>query len=87
MRQLLTDYLGNPFSIYPNPTNESISISVSTDINSVESITILNQLGQVVYQIEGGWNNPIRLARLQKGVYTVQLRFENRLYNEPLIVQ
>jgi hypothetical protein len=53
----------------------------------VESITILNQLGQVVYQIEGGWNNPIRLARLQKGIYTVQLRFENRLYNEPLIVQ
>jgi hypothetical protein len=88
MREQLKDYFGNPFSIYPNPaTHGLLNIDILTHKNSVESIRILNSLGQRVFLQNGSWNNPIALPTLKNGVYIVQLRFTDRIYNERLIIQ
>jgi hypothetical protein len=81
MRQLLTDYLGKPFSLYPNPSDNYVHIDVQ-----VESITILNAMGQSVYTHNGLWSNPIDISYLAAGMYVVQVRFEERLYKERLMV-
>jgi hypothetical protein len=88
MREQLKDYFGNPFSMYPNPaTHGLLNIDILTNKNSVESIRILNSLGQCVFLQNGPWNNPITLPKLKNGVYIVQLRFTDRVYNERLIIQ
>ena len=85
MRQLLTDYLGKPFSLYPNPSKDYFQLEMHTDMQ-VENITILNAMGQSVYSHNGFWNKPIDIRQLAAGVYVVQLRFEERLYKERLMV-
>ena len=85
MRQLLTDYLGKPFSLYPNPSNNYFQLEMHTDM-PVENITILNAMGQSVYSHNGYWNKPIDIRHLSAGVYVVQVRFEERLYKERLMV-
>jgi hypothetical protein len=52
----------------------------------VENITILNAMGQSIYSHNGCWNKPIDIRQLAAGVYMVQMRFEERLYKERLMV-
>ncbi|MGB2138574.1 MAG: CotH kinase family protein [Flavobacteriales bacterium] len=85
MRQLLTDYLGKPFSLYPNPSKDYFQLEMHTDMQ-VKSITILNAMGQSVYSHNGSCNKPIDIRHLSAGVYVVQVRFEERLYKERLMV-
>ena len=85
MRQLLTDYLGKPFRLYPNPSDNYVHIDVHSDVQ-MESITILNAMGQSVYTHNGLWSNPIDISYLATGMYVVQVRFEERLYKERLMV-
>jgi hypothetical protein len=85
MGQLLKDYLGKPFSLYPNPSNDYFQLGMHTDMQ-VENITILNAMGQSIYSHNGCWNKPIDIRQLAAGVYMVQVRFEERLYKERLMV-
>ncbi|MDC3029981.1 CotH kinase family protein [Flavobacteriales bacterium] len=85
MRQLLTDYLGKPFSLYPNPSKDYFQLEIHTDMQ-VENITILNTMGQSVYSYNGSCNKPIDIRHLSAGVYVVQVRFEERLYKEKLMI-
>lgn len=85
MGQLLKDYLGKPFSLYPNPSNDYFQLEMHTDMQ-VENITILNAMGQSIYSHNGSWNKPIDIRQLAAGVYMVQVRFEERLYKERLMV-
>tara|TARA_B100001057_G_scaffold374490_1_gene379131 strand:- start:4634 stop:6823 length:2190 start_codon:yes stop_codon:yes gene_type:complete len=85
MRQLLTDYLGKPFSLYPNPSNNYFQLEMHTDMQA-ENITILNAMGQIVYTHNASCNKPIDVRQLDAGVYIVKVRFEKRLYKEKLIV-
>ena len=85
MRQLLTDYLGKPFSLYPNPSKGYFKLEMHTDMK-VENITILNSMGQSIYSHNGSCNKPIDIRHLSAGVYVVQVRFEERLYKEKLMI-
>ena len=85
MRQLLTDYLGKPFGLYPNPCKDYFQLEMYTDMQ-VENITILNTMGQSVYSYNGSCNKPIDIRHLSAGVYVLQVRFEERLYKERLMV-
>ena len=85
MRQLLTDYLGKPYSLYPNPSKNYFQLEIHTDMQ-VENITILNAMGQSVYSHNGLCNKPINIRHLSDGVYVVQVRFEERFYKEKLMI-
>ena len=85
MRQLLTDYLGKPFSLYPNPSKDYFQLEMHTDMQ-VENITIHNAMSQNVYFHNGLCNTPIDVRHLSAGVYVVQVRFKERLYKEKLMI-
>ncbi|MGB2458415.1 MAG: T9SS type A sorting domain-containing protein [Flavobacteriales bacterium] len=65
--------------------NDYFQLKMHTDMQ-VENITILNAMGQRVYSHNGSWNKPIDIRQLAAGVYVVQVRFEERLYKERLMV-
>ena len=61
--------------LYPNPTNGLINIA-GTDIRNIKEISIFNQLGQKVMNLNASQlnNNSFDISNLNKGVYFVQLK-------------
>lgn len=69
-----TQSTGNDFSVYPNPANETLFISLTDASAKIESVKIVNMLGQTVSaiaqsQLQGG----IDISQLPTGVYMVQV--------------
>ena len=74
------------FNIYPNPTNGNISIDLSQMLNC--SIVVNNVLGQTVYtSTVTDLRNTIDLSSLEKGLYTIELRDNELLYSEKIILE
>lgn len=67
----------NLFSIFPNPTKNFIKIE--TDL-SIDSVKILNQLGQNVLVIDGNkiFNNEIDLSSLSSGLYFINISSDDK---------
>ena len=59
------------YSVYPNPFNDLINIET---MNTIKSISILNTIGQQIYE---GNSKQINISNLSKGMYLLQIEFEN----------
>ncbi len=66
------DGLNNLVSIYPNPTNHSISIELNGD-SETRQINIYNTLGQVVKSFSGVNQNLQNIILEESGVYYVEV--------------
>ena len=74
------------FNLYPNPTDGIFVIEL--DENSKYDLTVNNVLGQIVYSASiNEMKTTIDLSAFDKGVYTVELKDENKIYTEKLIVE
>ena len=62
------------FSIVPNPATDKITITSATTINSIE---VINFLGQTVISQMAGTTNEVDIANLTNGVYFVRVVAEN----------
>lgn len=60
------------FSIYPNPANDIITIAAEG--LTVQTVHIINTLGQTVYT---GTSDTADIAKLQSGIYVVNVLFDN----------
>jgi hypothetical protein len=69
------------FTIYPNPTAESLNIETNETINSV---TVYNLLGKQIMFIEGNQilNNTLNVGNLTKGIYFITIEANGK--NEKL---
>lgn len=69
------------FSLYPNPANKEVSISLNRKLEGVCSYVILNELGQeqMTGSLEFGAKGAqtIQVDQLSTGVYFVQLQMNN----------
>jgi hypothetical protein len=72
-----TNQLNDDFSIFPNPANETITISLSNPGHQMVSATLTNMLGQVVKTERFGNGTSIHtnlnITDLQKGMYLLNL--------------
>ena len=74
------------FTAYPNPTNGIFTIKLGEVANY--DVTVNNVLGQTVFfTTTNGMNTSIDLSSFDKGVYTVELKDENEIYTEKIIVE
>lgn len=74
------------FTIYPNPTCETLQLVATTD--SVKSIGIYNVLGQLVQSFESKnfeKNFTLNVSQLQSGTYFVELVFGRRKSTQKFI--
>jgi hypothetical protein len=73
----VNDYDSKLFSVFPNPVVDMLNIDGNT---SIESIEIVNQLGQRVLEVEGNslFNNQINLSKLNTGVYFVKVKSDSQ---------
>jgi hypothetical protein len=68
----LTGLQQNLFNVYPNPANEIINIS--SDLN-IKNVSLYDITGRKVYN---GISRQIKVEKLNKGYYLLQITFDNR---------
>ena len=74
------------FTAYPNPTNGIFIIELG-EVAKYD-VTINNVLGQTVFsKTINGMNTTIDLSSFDKGIYTVELKDDNAIYIEKVIVE
>jgi hypothetical protein len=66
-------FIANAFTIAPNPVNDIATINV-TNNQVIESVVVVNTLGQTVMQ---GKSTTVDMSSLQSGVYMVKVFFDN----------
>ena len=73
-------------SIYPNPSNGVFTISLHE--NESYDVTISNLLGQTIYiTTTSAMESIIDLSSFDKGIYTVELRNENKTFTKKVIIE
>src|SRR5690606_23120583 len=61
--------------LYPNPTSDKVTIENSSNYN-MEYVTVLNVLGQVVYQSvpQSAMKHQFNVSSMASGLYTVRIQ-------------
>ncbi|MDD3630673.1 MAG: T9SS type A sorting domain-containing protein [Bacteroidales bacterium] len=74
----------NNFSIYPNPANDLLIINSAISMNQ---ITIINNIGQVVMNVEPNTDTyQINTSTLPEGIYTARIITKNGLSTKLIVV-
>jgi len=81
----------NKVDISPNPNSGNFNIHFYDKYDNLQSITIANTIGQVVKQIpvanQQALNYNIDITGFSKGVYIVQLHFDQGIISRKVVVQ
>ena len=82
----ISDVKQTIFNLYPNPTNGIFVIEL--DAISKYDVRVYNVLGQTVYTTStNAMSTTVDLSSFDKGIYTVELKDENTIYTEKVIVE
>jgi hypothetical protein len=77
IREFSKDKIVNTLSIYPNPTNSDLTISLENKVTKPYTINVFNNLGQIVYSenVKDVYNtlHTINLANIVSGIYFVNI--------------
>lgn len=84
----IEENFANTFNVYPNPASEFVNIELNFDTKGKVSITIFNELGQVVMTSESDSNETLSLdvSSLANGMYTVNVTNKNNTMQKRISV-
>ena len=83
----VVEYNLNNFSIYPNPSQSTLSLDASKLSPGIYSIEILNSLGQTIFQFKTNTTiNTIDVSKWPKGVYIISIKNDFDCKIERLII-
>jgi hypothetical protein len=72
--------------LYPNPCTDKLYIN-GLQNNTAVLITVINSLGQPVFNTVLDANNALPISQLQKGIYTLKITMGNTIYNTAQFVK
>ena len=73
-----------PFSVYPNPSNDFVSLKALNDIETY-NVTIISITGAVVYNSYFISNTVINVSGISKGIYFINITNNNASYTSKWI--
>ena len=73
-----------PFSIYPNPSNNFVSLRALSDLETY-NLTIISITGAVVYNSYFISNTVINVSGISKGIYFINITNNNASYTSKWI--
>jgi len=82
----IDDYDSKLFSVFPNPVIDILNIDGNASIDSIE---IINQLGQSVLEVDinSMFNNQINLSKLNTGIYFVKVKSASKTQTLQILKQ
>jgi C1A family cysteine protease len=80
----------NDIVVYPNPASDFISIKFSSDIITSFKITLIDNIGKIIYMQEfkniySGTENKIDISGLNYGIYFLKIDYKNGSKTEKII--
>jgi len=74
--------------VFPNPANESIQIFINTAIPRMAKLSLLNNLGQVLFcaNTQSKFSHTIPTAELPNGIYFVKSQIDNQYAIKKVII-
>jgi len=75
---------GNYISIHPNPTNGTLNINSTTELQKIELMAITGQV--LLSEVPANTNHTLHLDALANGVYVVNLYQNNRIVKREKVV-
>ena len=81
----INDLNNKKINIYPNPATNKLNIFTNNEM-PINEINIYNQLGQSVLHIKQP-DDLIDVSMLEKGIYIIELVFENSRVREKLVIK
>ena len=81
--------LKSSLSIYPNPTNGEINVTINSAVETLNEIVVINMLGQQVKTIKGENKDyySIDLSGMSKGIYFVKCNFASGSVTRKILLQ
>ncbi|MCX6230134.1 MAG: T9SS type A sorting domain-containing protein [Bacteroidetes bacterium] len=77
----------NPFSIYPNPVKDKISIKSNSDKAVEIRILLYNILGEIIYDNKGRSSlTEIPVEKIPEGIYLLKIRSGSKDYVKKVVV-
>lgn len=79
----------NALRLFPNPVSDRLFVLGSADLSKIESVQLINNLGQVVFQSAGIDKGGISVRNLAPGIYTIRTRKvgESSKYQKVMVVR
>lgn len=79
------------FNVYPNPSSGAFSLSFNTIAKSNYKLSVLNTLGQIVYEEEligfnGAYAQQLNLASYGKGVFLINIADEESSFTKRVVI-
>ena len=80
---------GQPFSVYPNPVSEKLTVSIDNPTDSEWQIKLINVVGQTVFTRKGGNNQTldVNVRDWQNGLYIMEYQSENERKTEKIVIR
>ena len=64
--------------VYPNPSDDLLTIDLPSELENDINITVLNSQGkQIQTQVINAKNNTLNVSNWQSGVYLIQITYED----------
>jgi hypothetical protein len=85
-----TTILENSVSIFPNPTNSTVTVQLhsSNSDASLKSVKLMDLTGrEILLQLVTGQFYTLDISLYSKGLYFIQIKDETTVYNRKLIIQ
>ncbi len=75
-------------SIYPNPTDGILNISLNNGTSLINQITISDLSGKIISKLDmQAGSNQIDLSDLQKGMYIIQIKGADKIYRSSIVIK
>ena len=86
------DYFGNSIFIYPNPTTSKINLDITNEYKGDVLIKLYNVNGQLYFEENSKMTNDgllkqIDVSNYNRGIYFVELQFNNKKEVRKLIIE
>ena len=78
--------ISEELTIYPNPASENVTINLQNN-ETIKTVKIFNQNGQLIRIIQNQTNNPIQISDLSSGLYFVRVDTNKKYYCGKIIKQ
>jgi Secretion system C-terminal sorting domain len=81
--------LSSSLFVYPNPTNGQINISINSSVENLQSLSVINLLGQEVIAVKGQNQDyySLNLSGMAKGIYIIKFNFASGSLTRKVILQ
>lgn len=87
VNSLIDEEVQSPITLYPNPATNQVKLALPTENKELANYKIYNDIGELIINNSFKTTTTINLEELAKGIYVIQVKQGESIWNERLVVE